>query len=248
METRDVQYMVAFKEHMSATNMQIEALKKEITSKNKRDMSSKAIELLSKDVKKYKEHCDILFKEREKLAEENKRLKERINFLELDNHNLKTLLMTSKIESKLLKEDLRDIKSEEYKQLGISSVLRERTGPIFKVNPYSTSIEATSSRSRDNISFRDSLALPSVSYHLQKDNGQNRSRSEYSRRSGKSRRTGEFPPVEKLRGIVEGVNPTKPHQVSSRRMVLKERINTSGMRLGKNQMTGGLNMSMNMPE
>lgn len=249
MDTQNVQYMVAFKEHMSATNMQIEALRKEITSKNKKDMSSKAIELLSKDVKKYKEHCDTLYKEREKLAEENKHLKERISFLELDNNNLKTLLINSKVEARMLKEDLDDIKNEEYKQLGISKVMRERTGPIFKVNNYSTSIEGASSRSRDMLSFRDSLGPPSASYHLNKDQGQNRSRSEYSRKSRNSQATEELPQVQsRLKSIVQGTHSKASAASSSRRMVLKERINTTGIRLGKNQATGGLNMSMNMPE
>lgn len=253
MDTQNVQYMVAFKEHMSATNMQIEALRKEITSKNKKDMSSKAIELLSKDVKKYKEHCDTLYKEREKLAEENKRLKERISFLELDNSNLKTLLINSKVETRMLKEDLDEIKSEEYKQLGISRIMRERTGPVFKVNNNSTSVEGASSRSRDMLSFRDSLGPPSASYRPIKETPQNRSRSEYSRksRSDSQHDAEELPQVQsRLQRIVRGAETAKASAAgsSSRRMVLKERVNTTGVRLGTNQRTGGLNMSMQMPE
>ena len=243
-----MQYMVAFKEHMSATNMQIEALRKEIASKNKKDMASKAIELLSKDVKKYKEHCDILYKEREKLAEENKDMKEKISYLELDNHNLKTLLMNSKIETRLLKEDLKDAKKEEYTQLGISGALREKSGHAFRVNHYSTSIEPTTSRSRENLSVRDSLVPQSAHHYTIKDPTADRSRSEYSRPSQRSRTTEQLPRMEsKLRSIVRGTDP-KQSDTTSKRMVLKERVNTTGIRLGKNRVTGGLNMSMALPE
>ena len=45
LNAKDVQYLLAFKEHMTSTTMQIEQLRRELQSKQRLDMSVKAIEL-----------------------------------------------------------------------------------------------------------------------------------------------------------------------------------------------------------
>jgi hypothetical protein len=65
MQVKDVQYLLAFREHMNTTNMQIQSLQRELNNKKKKDQSLKTIQVLTKDVMKLREQCNQLNEERE---------------------------------------------------------------------------------------------------------------------------------------------------------------------------------------
>jgi hypothetical protein len=65
MQVKDVQYLLAFREHMNTTNMQIQSLQRELNNKKKKDQSLETIQVLTKDVMKLREQCNQLNEERE---------------------------------------------------------------------------------------------------------------------------------------------------------------------------------------
>lgn len=65
MHVKDVQYLLAFREHMNTTNMQIQSLQRELNNRKKKDQSLKTIQVLTKDVMKLREQCNQLNEERE---------------------------------------------------------------------------------------------------------------------------------------------------------------------------------------
>lgn len=117
LNAKDVQYLLAFKEHMTSTTMQIEQLRRELQSKQRLDMSVKAIELLQKDVNKLRFQCDVLNKEREQLSDSNKRFKSELQECKEELAIYKSMLLKSQAENQILREDLSHLKKAEYDQL-----------------------------------------------------------------------------------------------------------------------------------
>lgn len=168
LNAKDVQYLLAFKEHMVSTNMQIESLRRELASRKRRDMSVKAIQLLTKDVDKLRIQCDILNKEREDLLGANKRLKYEMQEYRDENHILKELLLRSQAECKLLQDDVTEMKNNELNVLLPSVSLQPRLiTTVDRVKSVDVSRESTVSQSRNEVSTKNKFQ-PRMLRHILK--------------------------------------------------------------------------------